>query len=78
MRPSPSLTAALAATLAIGAAAPIGSAADDTVTRARPTVVRVSDPDGFDWADAGIGAAGGVALSMLGVGLALGGIRTKG
>ena len=78
MRSPRSLTTAVVATLAIGAAAPTGSAAADTVTRARPTVVRVSDPDGFDWADAGIGAAGGVALSMLGVGLALGGIRTKG
>lgn len=39
--------------------------------RARVTVVRVSDHGGFDWADAGIGAAGGVALSMLAVGLVL-------
>jgi hypothetical protein len=34
-------------------------------------VVRVSAPGGFDWGDAGIGAAGGVALSMLGLGGAL-------
>jgi len=35
-------------------------------------VVRVSTPDGgFDWGDAGIGAAGGFALAMLGLGGAL-------
>ena len=35
-------------------------------------VVRISSPDGgFDWGDAGIGAAGGFALSMLGLGGAL-------
>jgi hypothetical protein len=33
------------------------------------TVVHVASPDGhFDWGDAGIGAAGGIALSMLGLG----------
>jgi hypothetical protein len=37
-----------------------------------PTIVRVSAPNsGFDWGDAGIGAAGGVALSMIGLGGAL-------
>lgn len=37
-----------------------------------PTIVRVSAPSGgFDWGDAGIGAAGGFALSMLGLGGAL-------
>ena len=36
---------------------------------AAPTVVRVVDGhSGFDWADAAIGAAGGIALSMLGLG----------
>jgi len=35
-------------------------------------VVRITTPaSGFDWADAGIGAAGGVALAMLGLGGAL-------
>jgi hypothetical protein len=35
-----------------------------------PTIVRVNAPSGsgFDWGDAGIGAAGGLALAMLGVG----------
>lgn len=37
-----------------------------------PTVVRVLTPDhGFHWGDAGIGAAGGIGLSMLAVGGAL-------
>lgn len=36
-----------------------------------PTIVRVTVPSGFDWGDAGIGAAGGFALSMLGLGAAL-------
>jgi hypothetical protein len=35
-------------------------------------VVRVTSPStGFDWGDAGIGAAGGIALSMIGLGGAL-------
>lgn len=35
-------------------------------------VVRIETPkSGFDWGDAGIGAAGGVALAMLGLGGAL-------
>ncbi|MGZ4231869.1 MAG: hypothetical protein ACXVVQ_10625 [Solirubrobacteraceae bacterium] len=34
-----------------------------------PTIVRVVDGNsGFDWADAAIGAAGGIVLSMLGLG----------
>lgn len=34
-----------------------------------PTIVRISSPRvGFDWRDAGIGAAGGFALSMIGIG----------
>ena len=36
-------------------------------------VVRIQTPQsGFDWGDAGIGAAGGIALSMIGLGGALG------
>ena len=39
---------------------------------APPAVVHVQAPqNGFDWGDAGIGAAGGVALALLGVGGAL-------
>lgn len=37
--------------------------------RVPPSVVRIISRDsGFDWGDAGIGAAGGLALAMLGVG----------
>jgi hypothetical protein len=36
---------------------------------ARVAVVRIqTPPSGFDWGDAGIGAAGGVALALLGLG----------
>jgi hypothetical protein len=38
----------------------------------RQAVVRIqAPPTGFDWGDAGIGAAGGVALALLGLGGAL-------
>jgi hypothetical protein len=39
---------------------------------AQQAIVRIQTPQsGFDWGDAGIGAAGGVALAMLGLGGAL-------
>jgi len=39
---------------------------------ARPAVVVIQTPaSGFDWGDAGIGAAGGLALAMIGLGGAL-------
>ena len=53
---------------------------------AAPTVVSSSNPNGsFDWSDAAIGAGGGVALSIIAIGGALGlqrrsrrpGIRTS-
>jgi hypothetical protein len=49
-------------------AAPYAAQLTDTAT-APPAVVRVQlPPTGFDWGDAGIGAAGGLALAMLGLG----------
>ena len=45
-----------------------------------PTIVRLTAPNsGFDWGDAGIGAAGGFALSMIGLGgvLVVSGQRTR-
>ncbi len=40
--------------------------------RAPQAVVRINAPTGgFDWGDAGIGAAGGLALSLVGIGGAL-------
>ena len=71
MRSRRSFTAALAATLALSVMGAAPAIAQQDLPRARATVVRVSDHGGFDWADAGIGAAGGVALSMLAVGLVL-------
>ncbi len=57
---------------------PPGPAIDRSAPRA--TIVRVSPGSGgFDWGDAGIGAAGGLALSMvaLGGGLAVSQRRTR-
>jgi hypothetical protein len=84
MRSRRSFITALALTLAlyaIGATVASGGPRAETNTRPGPgeqdspragaTVVRVSEPDAFDWADAGVGVAGGVALSILGVGLVL-------
>ena len=40
-----------------------------TTSSSPQSVVRITTPaSGFDWGDAGIGAAGGLALAMLGVG----------
>jgi hypothetical protein len=58
--------------LAIGAiGAPVAFGGEHPSPPAGARIVRVDDRSGFDWADAGIGAAGGVALSVLGVGLVL-------
>jgi hypothetical protein len=58
-----------------GSTVPAGAASlrsQTTAPAGPPTIVRVSAPDnGFDWGDAGIGAAGGFALSMIGVGGAI-------
>jgi hypothetical protein len=50
-----------------------GAAAGDLAayrlhTRAQTSVAATSPSDGFDWGDAGIGAAAGLALAVLGVG----------
>ena len=42
-----------------------------TATAPRAVVRIQTPPSGFDWGDAGIGAAGGLALAMLGLGGAL-------
>lgn len=54
---------------------PINQFADSS-----PAIVRITTRDsGFDWGDAGIGAAGGFALSMISVGgaLVISGQRTR-
>jgi hypothetical protein len=74
MRTRRSLATAVAL-IAIGAplasAGPRPRASEQASPRAGATIVRVEDRGGFDWADAGIGAAGGVALSVLSAGLAI-------
>jgi hypothetical protein len=78
MRTRRSLITALALG-ALGPPAAFGAPHASTVTpvsgkqasQGGATIVRVDDRGGFDWADAGVGAAGGVALSALGAGLVL-------
>ena len=51
---------------------PSTTAASTAKVSAAPPVVRVQAPaNGFDWGDAGIGAAGGLALSLIALGGAL-------
>ena len=66
------LALALGATVPAAASAkPIGPDPTPFTTQTTP-IVRVTVPaSGFDWGDAGIGAAGGLAITMLGVGGAL-------
>ena len=77
MFPNHHLKKATALALALGAilpatatAKPVGpdpSGASFTIPQT--PVVRITTPaSGFDWGDAGIGAAGGLALAMLGLG----------
>jgi hypothetical protein len=70
----------LALALALGAIAPAAASARQelnppptTTTPSQPPVqiVRVSAPGGFDWGDAGIGAAGALGLSTLAIGSGL-------
>ena len=82
---APTATARLdpGSTTANAAAAAVYSRQDKSIIPATPrstsgsdtadiAVVRVQTPrSGFDWGDAGIGAAGGAALAMLGLGGAL-------
>jgi hypothetical protein len=79
MRPNHGpIKTALALALALGAIAPAAASARfdlnppaaSTTPSPQPAVqiVRVSAPGGFDWGDAGIGAAGALGLSMLAMG----------
>ena len=72
MRPRRTFGAALAVLLALVATGAAWARSDpdrQAATRGGATIVQVDD--GFDWADAGIGAAGGFALSVLGAGVVL-------
>ena len=77
MLPTRHIKQATALALALGAilpatatARPVGpdpSGASYTIPQT--PVVRITSPaSGFDWGDAGIGAAGGLAVAMLGLG----------
>ena len=77
MLPNPQIKTAAAVALALSAITPAAATARPidsggaTTTQATPIVRVIAPQTGFDWADAGIGAAGGLALSMLGIGGAL-------
>jgi hypothetical protein len=47
------------------------NARDGLTASPPPPIIKVSPANGFDWGDAGIGAAGGLALATLGVGAGL-------
>jgi hypothetical protein len=74
--PNQHFKSAAAVALAVGAIAPAAATAaipvdsgGATLTRPQSQIVHITTPaSGFDWGDAGIGAAGGVALAMLGLG----------
>lgn len=48
-----------------------GSPSVEGQSTGSPTLVHVSAPSGLVWGDVGIGAAGGIALAVIGVGGAL-------
>lgn len=50
----------------------IASSPSHSPGRAAPAAPQASPNGGFDWADAGIGAGGGLVLSLLGIGGVLG------
>lgn len=78
MLPTRQVKKATALALALGATVP-GAASAKPIgpdpapfTTQTTRIVRVTVPaNGFDWGDAGIGAAGGVAITMLVVGAGL-------
>ena len=47
----------------------------DTVAQTRPPATIIVRPGGFDWADAGIGAAVAIGAALLGAGMLLAGRR---
>jgi hypothetical protein len=78
MTPRHPIKTTLALVLALGAIAPTAASArydlNPPLATATPSgppavqVVRIPAERGFDWGDAGIGAAGGFGLSMLAMG----------
>ena len=55
----------------IAVTTPYGRRVAQTASAPQAVVRIQTPPSGFDWGDAGIGAAGGVAITMLGLGTAL-------
>ena len=55
----------------VPATSPSTTAASPAKVSAQPVVTVQAPANGFDWGDAGIGAAAGFALSMIGLGGAL-------
>jgi hypothetical protein len=56
----------------VSATSPSTTAGSTAKVTVAPPVVRVQAPaNGFDWGDAGIGAAGGLALALISLGAAL-------
>jgi hypothetical protein len=49
----------------------LGQRASGSTVNPPPAIVRVESRSGFDWGDAGIGAAGGIAISIASLGGAL-------
>ena len=77
MLPNQHLKKATALALAVGTILPAAATARPvgpdpsgaSYTIPQTPVVRITSPaSGFDWGDAGIGAAGGLAVAMLGLG----------
>ena len=79
MLPNRQLKTAAALALALSAIAPaaatakpVGADPVQPTSSYTPPIVRVIAPQsGFDWGDAGTGAAGGLAITVLGLGGAL-------
>ena len=68
VHPNPDQQTATATTASSGPASEATSGGSHGNQSSAPVIVRVSTPKGgFDWGDAGIGAASGLGLSLLGV-----------
>lgn len=78
---NPRAVAAVAAALAVGAATSASARPirDPVPTTPQPAVeiVHVTDHQPFNWGNAGIGAAGGFAIAILGAGGALAIVETR-
>jgi hypothetical protein len=67
VQPNPDEQAAITAPQSTGPHSEVIDNRGYGFSNAPATIVRVTAPDGFDWADAGVGAVGGFALSIIAV-----------